>query len=131
MSHLPADAHRVLNPQPGQPQADAVREAGSFTDFELRKLWRQAGGGFHGPRVETGTMPESKLLPFLRALATPSQPAQPAQAVPQFLWINIRALRSAMDADPASPLFEIPFAYHEKQADDDVRVMLAPQRGAA
>lgn len=36
-----------------------------MTDDDLRKLWRDAGGSFHGPRVETGTMPEEKLLPFL------------------------------------------------------------------
>ncbi len=38
------------------------------TDDDLRALWRQAGGQFHGPNIETGTMPESALLPFLRKL---------------------------------------------------------------
>jgi hypothetical protein len=38
-----------------------------LTDQELRKLWRDAGGEFYGPRVETWSMPEAKLLPFLRA----------------------------------------------------------------
>lgn len=38
------------------------------TDEDLRKIWRDAGGSFHGPHVETGTMPEAKLLPFLRVL---------------------------------------------------------------
>lgn len=38
------------------------------TDDELRALWRNAGGEFHGPNVETGTMPEAKLLPFLGSL---------------------------------------------------------------
>ena len=38
------------------------------SDSELREMWRQAGGKFHGPMVETGTMPESQLLPFLREL---------------------------------------------------------------
>ncbi len=37
-------------------------------DDVLRNLWRQAGGSFHGPNIETGTMPEAKLLPFLRGL---------------------------------------------------------------
>lgn len=40
----------------------------SLTDDELRARWRAAGGNFHGPHVETGTMPESMLLPFLRDL---------------------------------------------------------------
>lgn len=39
------------------------------TDDDLRAKWRAAGGGFHGPHVETGTMPEALLLPFLRSLA--------------------------------------------------------------
>ncbi len=38
------------------------------SDSELRAIWRNAGGNFHGPNIETGTMPESKLLPFLREL---------------------------------------------------------------
>ncbi len=41
-----------------------------MTDSELRGLWRKAGGNFHGPSVETGTMPEANLLPFLRELMT-------------------------------------------------------------
>lgn len=39
------------------------------TDDEMRRLWRDAGGSFHGPITETGTMPEDKLLPFLRRVA--------------------------------------------------------------
>ncbi len=38
------------------------------TNDELRRMWREAGGKFHGPHVETGTMPEEKLLDFLRHL---------------------------------------------------------------
>jgi hypothetical protein len=37
-------------------------------DDDLRKLWRDHGGSFHGPNVETGTMPEAALLPLLRKL---------------------------------------------------------------
>lgn len=40
---------------------------------ELIDLWRKAGGEFHGPNVETGTMPESQLLPFLQALVGSEQ----------------------------------------------------------
>lgn len=40
----------------------------ALSDDDLRRLWRAVGGRFHGPRVETGTMPEAKLLPFLRSL---------------------------------------------------------------
>ena len=39
-----------------------------MTDNGLRDVWRNAGGQFHGPNIETGTMPEAKLLPFLRWL---------------------------------------------------------------
>lgn len=42
------------------------------TDEELRAIWRAAGGTFHGPHVETGSMSESKLLPFLRSLGAQS-----------------------------------------------------------
>lgn len=38
------------------------------TDELVRDCWRAAGGKFHGPNVETGTMPEAKLLPYLRSL---------------------------------------------------------------
>ena len=39
-----------------------------MTDDELRTKWRSAGGSFFGPRIETGSMPESLLLPYLRSL---------------------------------------------------------------
>lgn len=39
-----------------------------MSDDELRQMWRDAGGKFHGPITETGTMPESLLLPFLRSM---------------------------------------------------------------
>lgn len=38
------------------------------TDETLREFWRRNGGSFHGPNVETGTMPEAKLLPMMRKL---------------------------------------------------------------
>lgn len=61
------------------PQAVAAQAPAAVavpTDFELRERWRAAGGSFHGPCVETGTMPEAQLFPFLRALAaTPAFPA--------------------------------------------------------
>jgi hypothetical protein len=38
------------------------------SDQELRAIWRLEGGQFHGPVVETGTMPEDKLLKLLREL---------------------------------------------------------------
>lgn len=39
-----------------------------FAGDYLRDFWRERGGEFHGPNVETGTMPESKLLPLLSEL---------------------------------------------------------------
>jgi hypothetical protein len=47
---------------------EARRRQAEVTDDELRALWRANGGEFHGPNVETGYMPEEKLLPFLRRL---------------------------------------------------------------
>lgn len=38
-----------------------------YTDVHLREIWKNNGGMFHGPHIETGTMPESKLLPMLKA----------------------------------------------------------------
>lgn len=38
------------------------------TDDDLRAWWREHGGKFHGPKVETGAMPEERLLPLLRTL---------------------------------------------------------------
>lgn len=51
------------------------------SDEQLRRVWREAGGRFHGPNIETGTMPESKLLPFLRSmldLAPAREKSEPA-----------------------------------------------------
>ncbi|WP_441280622.1 hypothetical protein [Tardiphaga sp. 862_B3_N1_1] len=46
------------------------------SDEALRKAWRAAGGDFHGPNIETGTMPEADLLTFLRRLAHGTPGAQ-------------------------------------------------------
>lgn len=46
------------------------------SDDALRKAWRAAGGEFHGPNIETGTMPEANLLPFLRRLVHGTPGAQ-------------------------------------------------------
>lgn len=40
-----------------------------ISDDDVRKFWRAKGGNFHGPNIETGTMPEASLLPLLRNLA--------------------------------------------------------------
>jgi hypothetical protein len=47
---------------------------GEITNDDLREWWRAQGGNFHGPNVETGTMPEAKLLPTLRILLAARQP---------------------------------------------------------
>jgi len=39
-----------------------------YSDNELRAMWRDAGGFFHGPNIETGTMEEKALLRFMRLL---------------------------------------------------------------
>lgn len=40
----------------------------TITDEAIRKLWRDAGGSFYGPRVEHANIRESDFLPFMRAL---------------------------------------------------------------
>lgn len=39
-----------------------------LTDLELRASWLAAGGSFHGPNIETATMPVALLLRFLREI---------------------------------------------------------------
>lgn len=36
---------------------------------DFKRIWVEAGGEFHGPNIETGTMPQDKLIPFLYTLA--------------------------------------------------------------
>lgn len=54
----------------GHDECDAMvnKLEASWTDDCLREYWRRLGGSFHGPHIETGTMPESKLLPMLKYL---------------------------------------------------------------
>lgn len=40
-----------------------------FSDFDIRRMWRAAGGDFHGPNIETATMPEANLFRWLREFA--------------------------------------------------------------
>ena len=39
-----------------------------FTDKELRSIWREAGGDFHGPIIEHGSIKEEDLFVFLRGI---------------------------------------------------------------
>lgn len=60
-------ACQQANNTAGSVDADSTPN-GTPSNVELRGLWYGAGGTFHGPRVETGSMAEAKLLPFLRTL---------------------------------------------------------------
>lgn len=53
-----------------------------ISDDQIRAAWRSAGGEFHGPSIETGTMPESKLIPFLRGLMLPNAEAKGPRSGP-------------------------------------------------
>ena len=47
----------------------APREAPpTLTDSDLREFWKIAGGNFHGPNIETATIPEARLFDILRTL---------------------------------------------------------------
>lgn len=52
--------------------ADALPQSEEYlfgiSDEQLIRLWESAGGSFHGPNAETGTIPQEQLLPFLRRL---------------------------------------------------------------
>lgn len=62
---------------PSPKAAPPAAEDGALADDALREMWRKEGGRFYGPNVETGAMPESILLPFLRrCLALRSQPGR-------------------------------------------------------
>jgi hypothetical protein len=48
---------------------------------DLRDLWRTWGGAFHGPKVETGTMPESRLLPLIAGFVAAAKEKRSAECV--------------------------------------------------
>lgn len=73
------------------------------SDDDLRAMWRKEGGSFHGPNVETGTMPEHLLLPLLRRLVNeakatraPSPGKQPDYLL-ELLDLVMRAARDGFD----------------------------------
>ena len=47
-----------------------------MTDNEIRAAWRAAGGSFHGPHIETATMPEEKMFFFVRCLLEAERSAE-------------------------------------------------------
>jgi hypothetical protein len=70
------------------PPVEQAAQPVALSDDELRAMWRKAGGSFHGPNVETGTMPESVLLPFLRALH-PQRGSEPLTlSAIEALWVE-------------------------------------------
>lgn len=60
-------AERCNRPQTAV-QSNYTEKKNDMTDDDIRALWRSKGGSFHGPKIETGCMPESSLLVFLREL---------------------------------------------------------------
>ncbi len=64
---------RYGGPPPVAPTQTPRQEKPMIAYHELTAIWRAAGGRFHGPNIETGTMPEAALLPFLQALVGPNQ----------------------------------------------------------
>lgn len=79
---------------------DTPRHVFEVTDDALRELWRAHGGNFHGPNVETGTMPEAKLLPFLRSLgARPAMEPSESPISPTGLRVYIQPEKSGGKPD--------------------------------
>lgn len=63
---MPASRQEPLMPNSGAlPVPAAIPPIRVLCDSDLRAIWRSKGGSFHGPNVETGTMPEAQLLPWL------------------------------------------------------------------
>lgn len=74
----------------------------TLSDEQLRTIWRKAGGSFHGPIVEHGSIEEAKLLPFLRRLVsfTPLTPAEVDLACEAYAGPGVHgeAIRAAVEA---------------------------------
>jgi hypothetical protein len=64
---------QLLDEEDRRTHARYVEETGDALEYReylaLRAWWRAQGGSFHGPNIETGKMPEAKLIPLLRRLA--------------------------------------------------------------
>jgi hypothetical protein len=46
-----------------------TRGATLLSDAQIKGMWEAAGGRFHGPNIETATMPEEKMFAFVRQVA--------------------------------------------------------------
>ena len=79
----------------------------------MKKLWTDNGGEFHGPNVETGTMPESDLLPFLHSL----QQKLPDQY--EFQRVDVKQLLSDWEDIDDEKAFENPHPIFGMAADLD------------
>lgn len=55
----------------------------SMTDDEIRSAWRQAGGEFHGPKIEHGSIREVDLFAFVRNWRSAPSATVPAVDVAQ------------------------------------------------
>jgi hypothetical protein len=64
------DARNEAMRELGIEQQSDIKAQRTWPDQRLRRMWIAAGGEFHGPRIEHGSMPESTLLPFLRRIIT-------------------------------------------------------------
>lgn len=85
------------------------------SDDDLRAMWRKEGGRFHGPNVETGTMPDHLLLPLLRrlineakAVSAPGPGKQPDYLL-ELVGLVTRAARDGFDLR-VTQVSDTPFA---------------------
>lgn len=47
---------------------DDLFKTPEVTDNDIRQMWLDAGGTFHGPITETATMTEERIIKFIRGL---------------------------------------------------------------
>lgn len=82
------------------------RDAGGALDwvdfYPLRDKWREAGGTWHGPNVEHGTMPMDALLAFLERIAQleyiAGNPDKTTSVALRLYWATQRGRSEEMDA---------------------------------
>lgn len=97
---LLAYARDVWNAAQRAAAAPQAVQAAAPTDDELVQMWIAAGGEFFGPKTPTGSMPESKLFPFLRKLAATQPAAQEVDAQDAARWRMITLIEREILTHP-------------------------------
>lgn len=108
------------------PAANDAQVAEPIPDELLRMEWRIAGGNFHGPNIETVTMPEADYFKFRRSLDVTAAPAVVVDEVKEL--IDLTKLKTTCWPKPSATGMKVGMPVGVKLVYGDIQICVSTKR---